>query len=277
MILVAATIIAFSPAIAATNNATYGVVPTISLESVDMGNHAFASMESYHIGTGKSLIHRTSSVLNVSSLSNMVSPISDTLSLNDSVHLTTHSISENFPLPNGTYRFRSPPEQSYLNSIAVQGNSSFGYITLVEKIMPAMVVGVGGSPISGTLLLQNSSVYNVTIGSGNSSYVLHSPGLVYVGKSLVQVELSVTSNGGISSFLSFSFPVSDGNFSFKFDQVMSSGTGQQITENYLSAYKLPGFSSPFIQNLVSNTSSLAAGGAIFVILMLGVYVYYRKK
>ncbi len=277
MLLVIATIIAFSPAVAASNNATPGVVPTITLENVEMGNHAFASMENYHMGAGKTSIHRTSSVLNVSSLSNMVSPINDTLSLNESVHLSTHSISESFPLLNGTYLFTSPPEESYLNSVAVEGSSSFGYITLVEKITPAMVVGVGGTPISGTLLLQNSSVYNLTIGSGNSSYVLHSPGLVYVGKSLVQVRLSVTSSGGMSSFLSFSFPVSDGKFSFEFDQVMSSGTGQPITDNYLSAYKLPGFSSPFVQNLVSNTSSLAVGGAIFVILMLGVYVYYRKK
>ncbi len=275
LIVAIATIVAFAPASAVPVGNAAEKVPMIGLASVELGNSPFSSMETFQIHPGTPAIQRTSHVLNLSFSGNVVSPINDSLSFDDSIHLTTNPLSVDYPVHNGTYRLSIPSQRAYLNSISIQGNTSYTYLTIKESI-PTQGISLGGQPVNSTRLVQNSDIYNLTIEYGNSSFVLHSPGLVSVGGALAQVSLSISSamKGGIS-YLKFTFPIKDGSFSFVLNQVLSSA--QPINNDVINYLQVPGFSSPLLQHLFSNTVSVGIGIAIFLVLVLGLFIYYRKK
>ena len=275
LLVTIATVLAFAPAQAVDGNSSVEKVPMVNLISVELGNHPFDAMETFQIHPGKSAVVRTVDVLNLSYETNLISPINDTLSVNDSIHISKNKIDQDFLSENGTFEVSAPPKQSYLNSISVSGNTSYSYVTMIEMV-PADGIQFNGFSIGGVQKIQSSSMYNLTIDYGNASFVLHSPGLIYVGNALTNISLSINSvmkNG--NSLLSFSFPIKDGNYSFTFDQILSSG--QSVNDYVMSYYQISGFSSLLMQNLFSNSISLATGGAIFVVLMLALFVYYKKK
>ncbi|MCL6002653.1 MAG: hypothetical protein M0Z77_09865 [Thermoplasmatales archaeon] len=276
VLIVVTIIVAFTPALAARAVSTTEKVPMIGVISVEMGNGPFVSSESFHIHVGKSAVERTGSAINLSFASKLVSPINDTISFNDSIHLSKNRMTETFPVANGTYRLVVPPQQSYQNRIAIEGNSSYSYLTIVESL-PTQDIMVNGAYANGSQQLQTSDMYNLTMDYGNISFTLHSPGLLYVNGALFQVSLSINTAGtGGKSLLSFSFPIKDGNFSLVFDQVLSSG--QQINNDVMSYYQIsPSFQSPWLQDFYSNSISLLIGGVIFIVLLLGLFIYYRKK
>lgn len=276
VVLVAiATITAFAPAAAVSAGSSPEKVPIIGIASVSLGNVPFGSTETFHIHPGKSSVQRTSDVLNLYFDSSVVSPINDTMSLNDSIHLSKNPLKVNFPVQNGTYNLSNPPQQSYINSISIEGNSSYSYLTIVESI-PTQEIYLNGTSIAGAQHVQNSSFYNLTAHFDNLSFVLYSPGAVTVGKILSPVSLYIDAAGaGRNSLLSFSFPLNGGHFSFVFNQVLSSG--QPINNYVLSYYQINGFKSPLMQNLASNSVSIAIGGSIFAVLILGIFVYYKRK
>jgi hypothetical protein len=144
------------------------------------------------------------------------------------------------------------------------------------EMVPANEIQINGVSIDGIQQVQSSSIYNLTIDYGNASFVLHSPGLIYIGNALTNISLSINSNmRNGNSLLSFSFPIKNGNYTFTFNQILSSG--QSVNDYVMSYYQVSGFSSLLMQNLFSNSISLATGGAIFVILMLALFIYYKKK
>jgi hypothetical protein len=274
MVAVAAVVV-IAPANAVTTGQAAEKVPIIGVMSVELGNSAFSSTESFHIHPGTPTVQRTSHVLNLSFSGKIVSPINDSLIFNDSIHLTTNSLTVDYPVHNGTYRLSIPSQRAYLNSISIQGNTSYAYLTIEEDI-PTQEIFLNGLQASSTQLVQNNDIYNLTLLYGNSSFVLHSPGLLNVGGVLSQVSLSINSavKGG-SSYLSFSFPIKDGSFSFVFNQVLSSG--QPIANDVMSYFQISGFSSPLVQHLTSNSVSVGIGAAIFLVVVVGLFVYYRKK
>ncbi|MGC8562873.1 MAG: hypothetical protein ACP5UZ_05310 [Thermoplasmata archaeon] len=276
VLIVIATIIAFTPAIAQGAATTVEKVPMITVEDVQMGNSPFGSVEQFQIHFGKSVVKRTGSSLDLSFANNLVSPINDTLSFNDSIHLSKNQITENFTGKNGTFKLVTPPQQSYLNSMTISGNSSYSWLTIVEMV-PASSITMNGLYANGTHRINSSGIYNLTIDYSGYPFVLHSPGLVYVGGYLTNVSLLV--NNSINegrAFISFSFPITDGSFSVVFNQVLTSS--QQINNDVMSYYQInSGFQSPLLQNLVSNSISIAVGGAIFLIIIIGLFAYYKKK
>ncbi|MEM0134643.1 MAG: hypothetical protein QXU18_05365, partial [Thermoplasmatales archaeon] len=256
LLIVIVTIIAFIPALAQGTGPTVEKVPMITVDYVQMGNGPFKSMEQFQIHSNRSVVKSTSNSIDLSFQNSLVSPINDTLSLNQSIHLSKNQITEDFPVGNGTYKLIIPPQQSYLNSISIDGNSSYKYITIVESIPTGDVI-VNGTFVNSTRQIENLSIYNLTMDYGGSSFVLHSPGMVYVGGILTKVvqSINVPAGGGIT-YISFSFPVSDGSFKVIFNQVLSSS--QQINNDVLSYYQInSGFQSPFLQNLLSNSVSIA--------------------
>jgi hypothetical protein len=276
IVIAIVAVVAFAPAMAVSAGNPAEKVPIIGVLSVDLGNSPFSSMETFQIHPGQETVHRTSNFLNISFANNAVSPINDSLSFNDSIHLSKNPLVVDFPVQNGTYKLSTPPQQSYLNSIFVKGSSSFTYVTIVESL-PTQDIYANGIQINGKQMLNNSDFYNLTIAYGNSSFDVHSPGLIYVGNVLTQVSLSInTAAAGASSILRFTFPLKDGPFTFSYNQVLSAGYPiNSVVPNQLQVP--PGFVSPLIQNLLSNSISLAIGGAIFIGLILGMFVYYRRK
>ncbi|MCL5408208.1 MAG: hypothetical protein M1518_02450 [Candidatus Thermoplasmatota archaeon] len=275
LLVTVATVLAFAPAQAVNGNSSAEKVPMVNLISVELGNHPFDAMETFQIHPGKSEVVRTVDVLNLSYETDLISPINDTLSVNDSIHISKNQIDQDFLSENGTFEVSAPPKQSYLNSISVSGNTSYSYVTMVEMV-PANEIQINGVSIDGIQQVQSSSIYNLTIDYGNASFVLHSPGLIYIGNALTNISLSINSNmRNGNSLLSFSFPIKNGNYTFTFNQILSSG--QSVNDYVMSYYQVSGFSSLLMQNLFSNSISLATGGAIFVILMLALFIYYKKK
>ena len=275
VLIAVVTIMILASALGAASYSSSEKVPMIALESISLGNNPFGTMETFHISKGDSYVHRTSSLLNLSFVTNLVSPINDSLSLNDSIHLSKNPISVNFPLKNGTYSLSVPSMKSYLNNVKVEGNTSFAYITINEAV-PTSDILLNGTFINGTQLIQNASIYNLTLDYGNSSFYLQSPGFVNVGNSVFQVFLSVDTHWGANStLLRFSFPIIDGAFSFTYNQVVSSG--QPIINDVLGQLQVGGFSSYLTQNLRSNAISLGIGGAIFAVIMVGMFAYYKRK
>lgn len=276
LLIVIATVIAFTPAVAQGAGAPVEKVPMISVEYVQMGNTQFGSVEQFQIHQGKSVVERTASSLNISYANNLVSPINDTLSFNDSIHLSKNEMTGYFPSLNGTLKVTAPPQQSYLDSMTISGNSSYSWLTIVE-IVPVGSVMFHGSSINGTQKMHTSGIYNMTMDYAGSSYVLHSPGLVYVGNMLTNVSLLINNSAGEGrTLLSFSFLITDGSFNVVFNQILTSS--QQIDNDVMSYFQVtPGFQSPLMQNIQSDSISIAVGGAIFLIIILGLFVYYRRK
>ena len=276
LLIVIAAIIVFTPTVAHGAGMPVEKVPMISVEYVQMGNSQFGLTEQFQIHQGKSVVERTASSLNISFANNLVSPINDTLSFNDSIHLSKNQMTGYFPSANGTIRLIAPPQQSYLDSMTISGNSSYSWLTIVE-VVPVGSVMLHGSTVNGTEETHMSGIYNVTMDYAGSSYVLHSPGLVYVGSMLRNVSLFINNTAGDGrTLLSFSFPITDGSFNVVFNQILTSS--QQIDGDVMSYFQVsPGFQSPLMQNIQSDSISIGVGVAIFLMIILGLFIYYRRK
>jgi hypothetical protein len=270
-----AAFVVTAPANAAPSGHSPEKVPIIGLVSIGFGDRAFSEVESFHIHPGSPIVQRTSHILNLSYTGRMVSPINDSIEFNDSIDLTTNPLSEVFLVGNGTYELSVPPGRAYLNSIAITGSTSYTYATIVEDV-PTQDILLNRLPVNSTVSNENHGMYNLTLEYGNSSFVLYSPALLRIGGALSQVSLKVEGEAkGGNSYLSFSFPVNEGSFSVAFEQVLSSE--QPISSDVMSYFQISGFSSPLEQHLISNSISLGIGASLFVVVVLGLFLYYRKK
>ncbi len=271
-----ALLVFVAPASAIGGNSSAQKVPMLSLVSIGLGESLFSKTESFSIHLDKGNIKRTGSIISLYFSSKFVSPINDTLSVNDSIQISRDKIAESFPLGNGTYSLNVPPQHSYLDRVMISGNVSYSYVTLVERV-PASYMQVAGLLMNGYRHVAHSPLYNITLDYSNASFILHSPGFVIVNGRLSQVSLAIDSgNHGGGAIMEFSFPVLDGGFSVVFDQVLSS---QQQINNYVMSYFQisPGFQSVWLQNLAANSVSIAAGIGLFLALFAALYLYYRRK
>lgn len=248
-------------------------IPLIDLSSVNFGNSLFGSMESFHIHLEHPIIHRNSASITLSFSGKFVSPIADSLFTNQSIHISKNAMTVPFDVPEGTVNVSIPPQRSYLNVISLVGNSSFHFVTLVERVQ-SDVISVNEVPIHNGQTFNGGNIYNLSIQYNGSSFDLRSPGYVTVGTALSVVSLTVKNLGSLS-LLAFSFPLKDGVFHTQFNQVLSSQ--QNVNSYVMSYYQMSGFSNPIIANLVSDSVALILGGSIFVILIVGLFMYYRKK
>lgn len=258
----------------ASDSQGYGKVPSVNITTIGFGNEQFELTENFSNYNGNVEKNQESSEITISQVHQDVSLIGDQISSNYSVTISTKSIELLIHTPNGALQVSSPPGHSYLASLSLTGNSSFPYVTVVEEI-PSSTIGTGGTlNANGEGQLALSSVYNLTVEYNNSKFNLIAPGFVSIGGQPTQVSLSISSEDGVS-IVSISFPVTDGNFSFAYYQVLSSGS--DINPTLESYYNLTGFNNKFVSDLISNAYSLLIGVAIFLVILAGLFLYYRRK
>jgi len=273
VLLLVATVITFYPAQGMqAKNETFKV-PLINFISVGFGNENFQPIETFHVYHENSKEHRDEKSIDLSFSDDYSSPLRDSISLNYSIHISKIPMVSHFPLQNGTISITIPPERSYTGTLNVSGRTSFPYATLVEEV-PSDSLSVNSYETSGPLSYFSTGIVNFTVLYSNSYFNLYSPGYLQIGSHLSPVAFNVENRSGFS-LLSFSFPLTDGNFSFTFSQVLSS---KENVNNYvMSYYQLQNFSNQFPSLLFTNILSLAVGGAIFVFILTALFIYYRKK
>jgi hypothetical protein len=273
VLFLVATVISFYPAEGMqVNNGTFKV-PLVSFISVGFGNEKFQPIEIFHVHHENSKEHRDQKSINLSFSDDFSSSLKDSVLLNYSIHISKAPMVSHFPLQNGTVSITIPSERSYLGTLNLSGSTSFPYAVLVEEV-PSVALEIYSTDTSALQKDFPSAIMNFTVQYGNSSFTLYSPRYVEVGNYLSPVSLRIN-NGSGYSLLSFSFPIKDGNFSFTFNQVMSS---KENVNNYvMSYYQLQNFSNPFMTNFLANALSLTIGGAIFVFLIAILFIYYKRK
>lgn len=271
-VIVIATI-AFYPTEGTLSNREHVAVPLILLGSVGFGNEEFKMTEHFNPPMKNLEKQRTSENISISSKSILVSPIHDSLTIDYSISIFRHGLNEILPGPSGGIHISIPPNNSYNSRISVSGRTSFEYITIKEEI-PSNGMRIGQTGINGYEGLNGSAVYNLTLQYHNNSFNLYLPGYVLVYGSLVQMSILVKMIGG-GYDIEYSFPVNDGNFSFTLNQVLSSSV--DVSDYIMQEYQISGFQTTIVRDFVSNLISISIGGLIFALLLVGLFLYYKKK
>ncbi len=277
---VAILIVAISIGIVSVNgaSASHGneKVPLITVDSIYFGNAKFGMTEKFDLHNSTVERNRSTDVSTVSIINNLGSAIGDHISSNFSVSISNGSISLGLLSPSGSNTIYNPAGHSYATSLYLSGNTSFNYVTIAETVpFSSFRLSNNSSWVSGVNeQLAFSSLYNLSLEYENDSFDLLSPGFVSVDGNITQVALAIYDANGSSS-IRLSFPVSDGNFSFRYDQVLSSSN--DVNPYVANYYSLSGSPNRAIGKVLSNSYSFLIGAAIFVLVLTAIFLYYRRK
>jgi hypothetical protein len=249
-------------------------VPIIHISTLGFGDKKFVLEEHFKFSPEKLYKHRGYDYITVSYHNQFKSPLNDSIKMNFSVTISRHSSTVVFPAPSGELSIQGQAGSSYYAQMSVSGRTSFKYVTVAENIY-SNHIGMGhANGDSSIRVLNETSLYNITLIDQNNSFNVYLPGYVSVNGNLSQAYVALSQGIG-EYFVLYSFPVSDGNFSFTFNQLVSSSIN--LNDYLMQEYDVSGFENALADNLVSNAISLIMGGLIFAALFLGLFLYYKKK
>ncbi|MEM0127735.1 MAG: hypothetical protein QXO03_01430, partial [Thermoplasmatales archaeon] len=234
--------------------------PAINVEEIAFGTTQFSSSEVFVTHFNELSITRSNGSTEISSWSNQSTIIGDYLNADLSFVLPSH----NLVLPTGqegnNVVFDS--ERLLISSLNISGHTSFRHLSLVELIPAYLEINNS-----------NSKFYNFSFAYDNSTISLLIPREIESKGFTIMTAANGTDEGG-NSRISLSLTLPSGNFSVSLDQYLYSAfpiRQDALRYYYLQAQGTSG-ATPY-----EYLNSALIGCALFFVVVVFLYIYYRKR
>ncbi len=239
---------------------------------IELGNSSFSSLEFFGVGHNHFKIQKESNIIKGSCLYNFRSPIGDHISLNYSVVIHKSEFTVNFPQPGGILQKNFRGSTTVENSLNFDGSSDFRYVTFVYVLNGIRNAKINGIDVSGVDSLTGYPFYNLSL---DNNYTFYLPGFANVNGNLSPtfVEAYFINNNLV---LGFSYNINNLNFESSINVIISS-SNENYASNYLEVISSQGGYLSGYSYIMQDYYSLIIGAIIFTLLLLLIYVIYKKK